>query len=222
MPPRPVDDFHTLLLEPVVRLHNIINVFNLMIDVLDSGARGRHKNHRMMHGANAQERRVTKPVRHPRIDQPGPEFGVSLGEQGHVAEIRDPTLRVGKNRVPLLKGRATISSLLPLGSDDAIKTRVRRLSHSSRVPKCTARPACSRASPPASRSSGSVSSSRSFGAKDRPRNIPGCNRAYRHEPLSCRFGSRPCSPSRATSCRPTMLVANLIAPPDPLCPVAHT
>ena len=44
--------------------------------------------------------------------------------------------------------------MLPLGSDEAMNARVRRASHSARVPRWTGRPACSSAAPTASRSSG--------------------------------------------------------------------
>ena len=47
---------------------NVVDVFDLMVDVLDAGARRRHQHDGMMHGADAEEGCLPQPVGDARVD----------------------------------------------------------------------------------------------------------------------------------------------------------
>src|SRR5579875_3223242 len=95
----PVDDLHLALLQEVIRPHHIVEVFDLMVDVMDAGAVRGEQHDRMMHGVDAQEGRIAEPVRDARIAQLGPEPGVALrvfGVKPDMAEALDAGVAAGE------------------------------------------------------------------------------------------------------------------------------
>ena len=74
MPARARAIFTPCLLQEVLGLHHVVDILDLVVDVLHAGCGDGKQRDRMMHGADAQERRIAEPIGDARVAQLGPEF----------------------------------------------------------------------------------------------------------------------------------------------------
>ena len=92
MAPRAEHDLHALLLQEIVRAHDVVNILDLVVDVLHAGIGRGKERERVMDGVDAHQRRIADPVRHARVEQFGPELLVArrIGRaKPDMTEVRD-------------------------------------------------------------------------------------------------------------------------------------
>ncbi|KZY46170.1 hypothetical protein A3731_09795 [Roseovarius sp. HI0049] len=81
-----------MLFQQIVRTHDVIGRFNLMVDMLESAAPCRHKSERMMNLIHAQKRNVSDTVTDAGVANLGPECFIPLAvlaENADMAEAGD-------------------------------------------------------------------------------------------------------------------------------------
>src|SRR6202789_648071 len=76
-----------LLTQEVVRAHDIVDAFNLMIDVLNSGPRRGKQCHSVMHGIDAQKWSLADPIADACITKCGPEFLILARRNGMQSDM---------------------------------------------------------------------------------------------------------------------------------------
>src|SRR5271165_6102288 len=92
MAARPVGYLDPALLEEIIGAHHVVDIFDLMVDVLDPAMRRLKQHHRMMHRRDAQKRRRADPVGDARVADARPEALVAFRvgtEEADMAETGD-------------------------------------------------------------------------------------------------------------------------------------
>ncbi len=92
MPPGSEPNRYLLFAEDVPGTHEVVDAFNLVIDMLNAGERRRKEGDPVMYLVDSQQRCGPDPVAHARIEQFRPENLVAsgiAGAQANVAEAGD-------------------------------------------------------------------------------------------------------------------------------------
>src|SRR6516162_350869 len=89
VPSRPKHDSDLPFREEPEGTHDIVTALDLVVDVLDTGVRGREQCNRVMHFVDVQERCVADTIAHARIADPSPERLVAHGVRGAQANVTE-------------------------------------------------------------------------------------------------------------------------------------
>ena len=99
MPAGTEQDFDALFAQEVPGLHDVVDVLDLVVDVLDAGARRGEQRQRVVRGVDAQQRRIADPVGDARVAEARPELLVARrvgGVEADMAELGHAGVAAGK------------------------------------------------------------------------------------------------------------------------------